>query len=183
VVVIAAGCWSGEVGKLAGVDIPIFPRRRSKFITAPFPGDRIPPETPFIIDHHVGLSTRREGAGVMIGFGRKDEASSFDTRPDWELAPLVAERSVWRMPALAGAPIMCAWAGLYEMTPDQMGIISKVPGMAGLHVVAGSAATASCTGRSPASSWTSSWPTGERIPWTSRRSTSSGSSAGTRRSR
>jgi sarcosine oxidase subunit beta len=137
VVVIAAGCWSGEVGKLAGVDIPTIPRRRSKFITAPFPGDRIPPETPFIIDHHVGLSTRREGAGVMIGFGRKDEASSFDTRPDWELAPLVAERSVWRMPALAGAPIMCAWAGLYEMTPDQMGIISKVPGMAGLHVVAG----------------------------------------------
>lgn len=137
VVVIAAGCWSGGVGKLAGVDIPVFPRRRSKFITAPFPVDRIPLETPFIIDHHVGLSTRREGAGVMIGFGRKDEASSFDTRPDWELAPAVAERAVWRIPALADAPIMRAWAGLYEMTPDQMGIISTVPGMAGLHVVAG----------------------------------------------
>ena len=53
------------------------------------------------------------------------------------LAPVVAERAVWRMPALADAPIMRAWAGLYEMTPDQMGIISKVPGMAGLHVVAG----------------------------------------------
>ena len=41
------------------------------------------------------------------------------------------------MPALADATIMRAWAGLYEMTPDQMGIISAVPGMAGLHVVAG----------------------------------------------
>jgi sarcosine oxidase subunit beta len=49
----------------------------------------------------------------------------------------VAKRAVWRMPALADAPIMRAWAGLYEMTPDQMGIISTVPGMAGLHVVAG----------------------------------------------
>jgi len=137
IVVIAAGCWSGQVGKLAGADIPVFPKRRSKFVTAPFPGDRIPLETPFIIDHHMGLSTRREGPGLMIGFGRKDEPSSFDTRPDWELAPAVAERAVWRIPALADAPIMRAWAGLYEMTPDQMGIISAVPGMAGLHVVAG----------------------------------------------
>ena len=137
VVIIAAGCWSGQVGKLAGADIPVFPRRRSKFVTAPFPGDRIPLETPFIIDHHVGLSTRREGPGVMIGFGRKDEPASFDTRPDWELAPAVAERAVWRMPALTDAPIMRAWAGLYEMTPDQMGIISAVPGVAGLYVVAG----------------------------------------------
>jgi sarcosine oxidase subunit beta len=137
VVVIAAGCWSGQVGKLAGAEIPVFPRRRSKFITAPLPGDRIPLETPFIIDHHVGFSTRREGAGIMIGFGRKDEASSFDTRPDWDLAPAVAERAIWRIPAMEDAPIMRAWAGVYEMTPDQMGIISAVPAMPGLHVVAG----------------------------------------------
>jgi len=32
---------------------------------------------------------------------------------------------------------MRAWAGLYEMTPDQMGIISQVPEVAGLHVLAG----------------------------------------------
>jgi len=98
---------------------------------------RIPLETPFIIDHHMGLSARREGPGVMIGFGRKDEASSFDTRPDWELVPAVAERLVQRIPAMADAPIVRAWAGLYEMTPDQMGIISRVPEVAGLHVLAG----------------------------------------------
>jgi sarcosine oxidase subunit beta len=32
---------------------------------------------------------------------------------------------------------MRAWAGLYEMTPDQTGIVSAVPGVAGLHVIAG----------------------------------------------
>src|SRR5262249_4459155 len=137
VVVIAAGCWSGEVGRLAGVEIPVFPRRRSKFVTAPFPAARIPREPPFITDPHRGLWARREGPGVMIGFGRKDEASSFDTRPDWELVPAVAERLVWRMPAMADAPIVRAWAGLYEMTPDQMGIISRVPEVAGLYVLAG----------------------------------------------
>src|SRR2546430_9683980 len=51
-VVIATGAWSGVVGKLAGVDIPIRPHRRHKFMTAPFPVDRIPAATPFVIDPH-----------------------------------------------------------------------------------------------------------------------------------
>src|SRR6266852_1649052 len=34
VVVIAAGAWSAAVGQLAGVEIPVSPLRRSKFITA-----------------------------------------------------------------------------------------------------------------------------------------------------
>ena len=32
---------------------------------------------------------------------------------------------------------MRVWAGLYEMTPDQTGILSAVPGVDGLHVIAG----------------------------------------------
>ena len=32
---------------------------------------------------------------------------------------------------------MRGWAGLYEMTPDQTGIVSAVPGVEGLYVIAG----------------------------------------------
>jgi sarcosine oxidase subunit beta len=32
---------------------------------------------------------------------------------------------------------MRGWAGLYEMTPDQTGILSAVPDVHGLHVIAG----------------------------------------------
>jgi sarcosine oxidase subunit beta len=32
---------------------------------------------------------------------------------------------------------MRGYAGLYEMTPDQTGIVSVVPGVDGLHVIAG----------------------------------------------
>src|SRR5881296_3284885 len=38
--VIATGAWSGVVGRLAGVDIPVSPHRRHKFMTAPFPASR-----------------------------------------------------------------------------------------------------------------------------------------------
>jgi sarcosine oxidase subunit beta len=137
VVVIATGCWSGAVGKLAGVDIPVAPLRRSKFITAPFPFEQVPEATPFVIDPHQGISLRREGAGILLGIGRREEAGSFSTALDWSLAEPLVERAVRRAPALADARLMRTWTGLYEMTPDQTGIVSAVPGVAGLHVIAG----------------------------------------------
>ena len=136
-VVIAAGAWSGVVGRLAGVDIPVVPHRRHKFITAPFPARDIPEATPFIIDPHTGISMRREGEGILLGIGRPDEAPSFSTEVDRALEPLVVERAVHRAPALAEARLMRAWAGLYEMTPDHTGIVSAVPGADGLYVIAG----------------------------------------------
>ncbi len=137
VVVLAAGAWTGVVGRLAGVDIPVRPLRRSKFITAPFPAERIPEATPFVIDPRQGISIRREGAGILLGIGRRDEGASFRTEPDWSLTDALVERAVHRAPALAEAALMRGWAGLYEMTPDQTGIVSAVADVEGLHVIAG----------------------------------------------
>jgi sarcosine oxidase, subunit beta len=137
VVVVATGAWSGVVGALAGVDIPVAPLRRSKFITAPFPFEKIPEATPFVIDPHLGISLRREGAGVLLGIGRREEAGSFGTQLDWSLAEPLVERAVRRAPVLADAQLMRTWSGLYEMTPDQTGIVSAVPEVTGLYVIAG----------------------------------------------
>jgi sarcosine oxidase subunit beta len=136
-VVIATGAWSGVVGGLAGVDIPVMPRRRHKFITAPFSTAEIPAATPFIIDPHAGSSLRREGEGILLGIGRPDEPPSFSTAVDRSLEPRVVERAVHRAPALGDARLMRGWAGLYEMTPDQTGIVSRVPGVEGIYVIAG----------------------------------------------
>ena len=136
-VVIAAGAWSGLVGRLAGVDIPVTPFRRSKFITRDFPFDRIPAATPFVIDPHLGTSLRREGPGLLLGIGRKGESGSFSTATDWSLTEPLVERAMRRFPAVADAELMRAWTGLYEMTPDQTGIVSAVPDVSGLYVIAG----------------------------------------------
>jgi sarcosine oxidase, subunit beta len=136
-VVIATGAWSGVVGRLAGVDIPVRPHRRHKFMTAAFPTERIPAATPFVIDPYRNFSLRREGDGLLLGHGRRDEPESFSTEIDRTLESGVVERSIHRAPALADARLMRAYAGLYEMTPDQTGIVSAVPGVTGLHVIAG----------------------------------------------
>jgi len=125
------------VGTLAGVDIPVRPHRRHKFMTAPFPADRIPAATPFVIDPHQNFSLRREGPGLLLGHGRRDEPDGFGTEIDRSLEPRVVERAIHRAPALAEAKLMRSYAGLYEMTPDQTGIVSAVPGVAGLYVIAG----------------------------------------------
>ena len=106
-------------------------------MTAPFPVDRIPAATPFVIDPHRNFSLRREGPGMLLGHGRRDEPDGFSTEIDRSLEPRVVERAIHRAPALADAALMRAYAGLYEMTPDQTGIVSAVPGAAGLHVIAG----------------------------------------------
>jgi sarcosine oxidase subunit beta len=135
--VIATGAWSGVVGRLVDIDIPVVPLRRHKFATARFSTEMIPAATPFIIDPLSGFSMRREGEGLLLGGGRRDEPSSFSTEVDRSLEPAVVERAVHRVPVLADARLMRGWAGLYEMTPDQTGIVSKVPGVDGLHVIAG----------------------------------------------
>ena len=136
-VVLATGAWTGVLGTAAGVEIPVIPHRRHKFVTAPFPAETIPAATPFIIDPHSGFSLRREGEGVLLGIGRRDEPSSFSTEVDRSLESRVVERAIHRAPALAEAKLMRGWAGLYEMTPDHTGIVSGVPGVEGLYVIAG----------------------------------------------
>ena len=137
VVVLAAGAWSGGVGRLAGIDVPVSPLRRSKFITAPFPFERIPEATPFVIDTHQGISLRREGAGLLLGIGRRDEGASFETQPDWSLSG-AARRAGGAPGARAGRRVADARLGraLRDDTgPDRHP--ERGAGVDGLHVIAG----------------------------------------------
>ena len=48
IVVNATGPWAGEVGRMAGVDIPIKPLRRQMITTTPLP--ELDPQMPFVVD-------------------------------------------------------------------------------------------------------------------------------------
>jgi len=112
----AAGPWSGLVGMLAGVEIPITPLRRQMFTTTPIP--EIPPDFPFVIDFAQSLYFHREGSGLLIGMSNLNEKPGFDQNvdPEWELVNL--EAATIRLPILKKAGLVSHWAGLYEVTPD-----------------------------------------------------------------
>jgi len=133
--VIAAGAWSGEIGRLAGVEIPVIPLRRQILVTAAIP--EIPPDFPFVFDFAKSLYFHKEGPGLLIGMSNPDQAPGFDQTvdADWEVATL--EAAAARMPLFERAGIARRWAGLYEMTPDRHPLIGPLPEIEGLYIVAG----------------------------------------------
>jgi sarcosine oxidase subunit beta len=146
IVVNAAGPWAREIGRMAGVEIPVTPERRHIFIAQPPDGGtwddprlrgRVPSNRVMVIDFESTFYFHREGGGLLFGMGDPDERPGFDTTVRWDFLPKVIEVAVRRLPALADASVSHAWAGLYEMTPDHNPIIGPTREVEGFYTVAG----------------------------------------------
>lgn len=122
-VVCAAGAWSGRVGELAGLDLPVRPFRRQVVFTGPMD---LPERVPLTIEMPSAFYFHREGPGLAMSFCEDDGFPGFSTRYEpgaW--LDRLAELAGHRVPAVLDAGIRTAWAGLYEMTPDHNQIIGE----------------------------------------------------------
>ncbi|WP_410670546.1 NAD(P)/FAD-dependent oxidoreductase [Amycolatopsis sp. cmx-4-68] len=123
-VVCAAGAWSGRVGELAGLDLPVRPFRRQVVFTGPVPG--LPEAVPLTIELPSAFYFHREGPGLAMSFCEDDGFPGFDTRYEpGEWLPRLAELAGRRIPAVLDAGVRTAWAGLYEVTPDRNQIVGE----------------------------------------------------------
>lgn len=145
-VVNAAGPWAAEIGRMAGIDVPVVPERRHIFIAQPSGGGSwddqphrgcVPSSRLMVIDFESTFYFHREGGGLLFGMGDPDEQPGFDISVRWDFLPQVIEVAVRRLPALADASVSHAWAGLYEMTPDHNPIIGPANGLDGFFTIAG----------------------------------------------
>jgi FAD-dependent oxidoreductase domain-containing protein 1 len=126
-IVIAAGPWSGEVAALAGIDLPIEPRRRSVFV---FDCRESVPALPLVIDPS-GVWFRPEGrfwiGGTTPAKGNDPPGAPLEVQhQEWDemIWPVLAGR----VPAFAAVKVLNAWAGYYEYnTFDQNGIVGRHP--------------------------------------------------------
>jgi sarcosine oxidase subunit beta len=121
----AAGPHAGQVASLGGVALPITPRRRNLACTEGFAG--MPEVTPMCVDSDMGVLTRREGGGFLIGYSDAHDPPSFDTSFDPAFLEAIAARIGNRFSFLANVPINArkCWAGLYPETPDHHAIIDS----------------------------------------------------------
>lgn len=126
-VVNTAGAWAGQVGALAGLEIPVLPYRRCVFITESF--SRLPDPIPLTIDVGSGFYMRREQDKILFGLSNKDEPPGENLTVDWEWLDTVLDAGLMRFPRLAEASLarQKCWAGLYEITPDHMPILGRHP--------------------------------------------------------
>lgn len=135
-IVIAAGAWSGQVGKMMGLDIPIVPVRRQIAVTTPIP--QLPPDFPFVLFFGQSLYFHPEsGQSILTGKSNSDEPVGFNTEvdPKWTETHLL--EAMHRFPLLEQAGLLSEWAGLYEVTPDEQAILGKLPGVEGVVIAAG----------------------------------------------
>jgi sarcosine oxidase len=126
-VVVAAGAWSGEVAALAGIALPVEPRRRSVFV---FDVRQPPGATPLTIDVS-GAWFRPEGrfyiGGTSPAAGNDPPGAPLEVQyQEWD--ELVWPALAARVPAFEAAKLVNAWAGYYEYnTFDQNGIVGRHP--------------------------------------------------------
>ena len=123
VVICAAGPWSGAVGAMVGVQLPVVPLRRQILFTEPI--EALPRDLPMTIDFESSFYFHREGPGLLMGMSYPAETPGFslETTEDWipDLMAVVRRRA----PMIADVGIRGGWAGLYEMTPDHNALIGE----------------------------------------------------------
>ena len=134
-VVNAAGPWAPLVGRMAGLELPVDPRRRHIFVTDAFDGIRHP--LPLVTDTGSGFYCRSEQGAILMSPGDIGEVTEYEARVDWSVLELAVEKAVRRIPALEGAQVRHAWAGLRPLTPDGRAILDWAPGVEGLYLAVG----------------------------------------------
>src|SRR2546421_885557 len=130
-----AGAWSSSIGRMAGLEIPVLPYRRHIAVTGTFPA--VPRNNPMTVGFQSSFYFHPEGDGVLMGMSDRSEPPGYVTEVNWGFLEKMFAQAEHRAPALVGAGIKTAWAGLYETTPDHQAILGPVPELEGFWCAAG----------------------------------------------
>lgn len=144
-IVVASGMWSREVGKMAGVHIPLHACEHFYIVSEPIEGLgelpvlRVPDECAYY----------KEDAGKMMlgafepvakpwGMDGIPETFEFDQLPeDFDHFEPILEKAIERMPMLAEAGIHTFFNGPESFTPDDAYHLGLAPGSDNVWVAAG----------------------------------------------
>jgi sarcosine oxidase subunit beta len=143
-VINAAGPFAAEVGRLAGVSLPLEPVRRQKVYVET--SVAIPFDAPFTVDVDNNSYWRPEAGGVIIGWVDADEPVSEPSErvpTDWEFPAITLDKVKRLTPFFeeiektVRQPDMNTSAGYYMYTPDDQPLIGPVPEVPGFYVNCG----------------------------------------------
>ncbi len=123
VVINAAGPWGKEVGKMAGLDLPLYPERHEAFITRRWKMESIP----MIVDYRKdgGYFQQRINGQIIGCYTPVPNVPGKRTDSTFEFLKEMSYRMARVIPELADAQVLRQWAGSYTMTPDGNPIVDE----------------------------------------------------------
>ena len=146
VVVNCAGMWAREVGRMAGVTVPLHASEHFYIVTEPMAG--VTPGLPVLRDTDGYIYVREEVGGLLMG-GFEPVAKpwgmngipadfAFSLLPeDWEHFQVLMEQALLRIPALESAPVRRHVNGPESFTPDGRFMLGEAPECRNFFVAAG----------------------------------------------
>ena len=145
-VVNCGGMWARELGKMAGVHVPLHAAEHYYLITEPMAG--MQRDMPIVEDPDRFAYYRDEMGGLMLGLfepvakpwgmdGIPETFSFGEIPPDWERMMPHLEFAMERIPAAKEAGIHKFFCGPESFTPDMGPLMGEAPELANYFVAAG----------------------------------------------
>lgn len=130
----AAGGWSKEIGRMAGIDIPIFTQRHQILVTEPLE----PVLGPMVMGFSYNIYIQQVPHGSII-MGQSDPTEPMDLRitSGWKFLEDMTRTCGTLLPYLRTANVLRQWSGHYCNTEDAQPIYGTVPGVEGLYLACG----------------------------------------------
>ena len=146
VVVNCAGMWARDVGRMAGVTVPLHASEHFYIVTEPLAG--VTPDLPVLRDTDGYIYVREEVGGLLMGgFEPVAKPWGMDGIPadfgfsllpeDWEHFQILMEQALIRIPALESAPVRRHVNGPESFTPDGRYLLGEAPECRNFFVAAG----------------------------------------------
>ncbi|MDJ0769389.1 MAG: FAD-dependent oxidoreductase [Ilumatobacter sp.] len=144
-VVNAGGLWAREVGRMAGLELPVLAMQHHYLVTEPMPevAEHMAAsgrEMPMAMDFTGEIYIRQEGEGMLLGTYEQDSRPWSEHETPWnfdmELLPPDLDRiepelsvAFQHYPAMATAGIKTIVNGPFTFTPDGNPLVGPVPGL------------------------------------------------------
>jgi glycine cleavage system T protein len=146
VVVNCAGMWSREVGRRAGVSVPLHALEQFSVLTEPMP--EVPPELPVLRDPDGCLYVKEDAGKLLVGAfepvakpwgmnGIPEDFEFGELPEDWDHFMPFLEDAMRRIPALGRAGIRKFFCGPESFTPDDRYLLGEAPELEGFFVACG----------------------------------------------
>ncbi len=133
-VVLAAGAWSPEVAKLAGVSLPNEPHRHEILSTEPlkpFLGPLVS-----VLDSGLYFSQSMRGE-IVGGMGDPREPAGLNQGSTARFLGRFSRALLEQLPTCGRVKVLRQWAGCYDVTPDNSPILGRTPGLPNLLQMSG----------------------------------------------